>query len=74
MPRYFAPRGYSYRRFSRGYRLPTFLFVRQYWFDAGNYGLPPAYGPYRWVRYYNDALLVNIYTGEIEDVIPNFFW
>jgi len=26
------------------------------------------------VRYYNDALLVNIFTGEIEDVIPNFFW
>ena len=35
-----------------------------YWLnDPWQYRLPPAYGPYRWVRYYNDALLVNIYTG-----------
>ncbi len=74
LPRYLAPRGHSYRRYSRGYRLPSFFFVQRYWFDAGDYGLPPAWGPYRWVRYFNDALLVNIYTGEIEDAIPNFFW
>ncbi len=74
LPRYDAPRGYSYRRYSRGSRLESFFFANQYWFNADEYGLPPAYGPYRWVRYYNDALLVNTYTGEIEDVIPNFFW
>ena len=46
-----------------------------YWLnDPWQYRLPPAYGPYRWVRYWDDALLVNIYTGEVVDVIHNFFW
>jgi len=26
------------------------------------------------VRYYDDAVLVNIYTGEVVDVIYDFFW
>ena len=38
------------------------------------YRLPPAYGPYRWVRYHNDAVLIDTYTGEVEDVIYGFFW
>ena len=42
--------------------------------DPWQYRLPPAYGPYRWVRYWDDALLVNIYTGQVEDVLHNFFW
>ncbi|WP_409574764.1 RcnB family protein [Sphingopyxis sp. PET50] len=33
-----------------------------------------AYGGYRWVRYYNDALLVDTYSGEVVDVIYDFFW
>jgi Ni/Co efflux regulator RcnB len=75
LPRYVGPRGYSYRRFDRGYRLEPFFYAQQYWIDDPDaYQLPPAYGPYRWVRYYNDALLVNIYTGEVEDVMYDFFW
>ena len=51
------------------------FFAEQYWIgDPDYYHLPPAYGPYRWVRYYNDALLVNIYNGAILDEIPDFFW
>jgi hypothetical protein len=38
------------------------------------YRLPQAYGPFRWVRYYGDALLVNIYTGQVVDVVYDFFW
>jgi len=73
--RYEGPRGYSYRRFYRGYTIDPFFYAQQYWIDdPWQYQLPPAYGPYRWVRYYNDALLVNIYTGEVEDVINDFFW
>jgi Ni/Co efflux regulator RcnB len=73
--RYEGPRGYSYRRFYRGYTLDPFFYDQQYWIDDPyQYRLPEAYGPYRWVRYYNDALLVNIYTGEVEDVINDFFW
>ena len=31
-------------------------------------------GPYRWIRYYDDALLVDTYSGEVVDVIHRFFW
>ena len=38
------------------------------------YRLPPAWGPYRWVRYWDDALLVDTRTGMVVDVIYSFFW
>lgn len=73
---YYAPyRNYSYRRLSVGYFLDELFFGEDYWIaDPGYYRLPDAYGPYRWVRYYDDALLVNIYTGEVVDVIHQFFY
>src|SRR3546814_4031541 len=53
----------------------SLLFGSSYWInDPYNYRLPPAYGPYRWVRYYNDALLVDTYTGEVVDVVYDIFW
>jgi len=27
-----------------------------------------------WVRYWDDAVLVDTFTGEVIDVIHNFFW
>ena len=75
--RYRPPYGYGfgYRRYGIGFQLDAGFFGQQYWIgDPGYYHLPPAYGPYRWVRYYNDALLVNIYNGMIADEIPDFFW
>jgi Ni/Co efflux regulator RcnB len=75
VPRYQAPRGYSYRRWAPGYRLQPFFYARSYWImDPWQYRLPPAYGPYQWVRYYDDVLLVDITTGTVVDVIPDFFW
>ena len=77
LPRYYAPSGwnYGYRRFDIGFTLSAILFNRNYWIDdAGYYGLPDAYGEYRWVRYYNDALLVDIYTGEVVDTVYGSFW
>jgi hypothetical protein len=73
---YYAPyRNYSYRRLSAGFFLDTLFFGSRYWIDdPWQYRLPPAYGPYRWVRYYDDALLVDTYTGEVVDVIYSFFW
>ena len=72
---YFDPFGWSYRRYNIGYRLWPSYYQQDYWLsDPWQYRLPPAYGPYRWVRYYDDALLVNIYTGTVVDVIYNFFW
>ena len=77
MPRYYAPQGwgYGYHRYSIGGILSSLLFSQSYWIDDPfYYRLPPAYGPYRWVRYYNDALLVDIYTGEVVDVEYDIFW
>ncbi|KQS04564.1 hypothetical protein ASG11_10125 [Sphingomonas sp. Leaf357] len=77
LPRYYAPRGwnYGYRRFSIGLTLNAGLFANNYWIDDPyGYGLPEAYGPYRWVRYYNDALLVDIYSGEVVDTVYDIFW
>ena len=74
--RYYAPyRDYSYRRLSIGFYLSSGFFGSKYLInDPWQYRLPPAYGPYRWVRYYDDALLVNVYDGEVVDVIYDFFW
>ena len=73
--RYYDPYSWGYRRFSIGYSLWPNYYGSNYWLnDPWTYRLPPAYGPYRWVRYYDDAVLVNIYTGRVADVIHNFFW
>jgi hypothetical protein len=74
--RYYAPRGwnYGYRPFYRGAFLQSFFYAPSYWLaDPWDYRLPPVYGPYRWVRYYGDVLLVNVDTGEVVDVIQGFF-
>lgn len=74
--RYYSPyRNYSYRRLSIGFTLDNLFFGSRYWInDPWQYRLPDVYGPYRWVRYYDDVLLVNTYTGEVVDVIYDFFW
>ena len=75
LSRYYDPYGWNYRRFSIGYNLWPSYYGSDFWLDdPWMYRLPPAYGPYRWVRYYDDALLVNIYTGMVVDVVHNFFW
>ena len=72
---YFDPFGWGYHRYSIGWRLWPHYYHRSYWLsDPWHYRLPPAYGPYRWIRYHDDALLVNLYTGEVVDVIYDFFW
>ena len=74
--RYYSPyRDYSYRRLSIGFSLDSLFFSNRYWInDPWQYRLPEVYGPYRWVRYYDDVLLVNTYSGEVVDVIHDFFW
>ena len=72
---YYDPFGWSYRRYPIGWRLWPSYYDSSFWLDdPWMYRLPPAYGPYRWVRYHNDALLVNIYSGQVVDVIYSFFW
>ena len=75
LPRYEARHGYSYRRWYPGYRFDSVFYSSNYWInDPFYYRLPPAYGDYRWVRYYDDAVLVDIYSGEIVDIIYSFFF
>ena len=72
---YYDPFGYSYRRYGLGSYLYPNYYQSNFWInDPWQYRLPPAYGPYRWVRYYNDALLIDTWTGEVVDVIYGFFW
>ena len=73
---YYSPyRNYSYRPLSVGYLLNSLFYSNRYWInDPYRYRLPEVYGPYRWVRYYDDVLLVDIYSGEVLDVIRDFFW
>ena len=73
---YYSPyRSWSYRPLSIGFSLQPLFYSSRYWIDdPWQYRLPEAYGPYRWVRYYDDALLVDIYSGEVVDVIHDFFW
>jgi Ni/Co efflux regulator RcnB len=53
----------------RGYYGPRYVIA-----DPWRYRLPPARGHMRWVRHYDDVLLVNMRTGRVVDVIRNFFW
>lgn len=73
---YYSPyRGYAYRRVSIGFTLGSLFYGNSYWLDdPWMYRLPPVYGSYRWVRYYDDVLLVDVYTGQVVDVIYDFFW
>jgi hypothetical protein len=74
--RYYSPyRGYGYNRFNIGFRIGSPFYSSRYWInDPYHYRLPPAYGSYRWVRYYDDVLLIDTRSGYVVDVIHNFFW
>jgi hypothetical protein len=74
--RYYSPyRGHSYTRFSIGFGLDPLFYSSRYWIsDPWQYRLPPAYPGTQWVRYYDDVLLVDVYSGEVVDVIYDFFW
>ncbi len=71
---YVWPRAWNYRRWAYGERLPVIYWPRQYWLTSyWNYGLfNPPYG-YVWVRYRNDAVLLDVETGEILSVVYDLF-
>ncbi len=72
---YIDPFGWNYRNWDIGWRLPTRYYASQYWInDPYYYRLPPVGGPYRWIRYHGDVLLVDLRSGRVLDRIPNFFW
>jgi len=74
--RYYAPyRNYNYNRLSIGLVLDSLFYSQNYWIgDPWQYRLPPAPYGTQWVRYYDDVVLVDVYNGEVLDVIYDFFW
>ncbi len=67
-------RSHRYSRFGIGGYLGSAFFHSNYWIsNPSYYRLPPAYGAYRWVRYFNDILLVDIRNGYIADAEYGFF-
>jgi hypothetical protein len=72
---YFDPFGWGYQPYSIGWRMWPSYYGSRYWINNPyQYRLPYAPPGYRWVRYYDDAVLVDTWTGEVVDVIYNFFW
>ena len=75
MRAWIAPRGFHYRRFRIGERIPGVLlaadyFLTSYWL----YGLEPPPPGYVWVRDGSDAVLVDRYTGEVIQVVYDAFY
>jgi hypothetical protein len=72
---YYAPfRGYYYSPLEIGIALDAAFFAQDYWIDPAYYDLPMAPPGAEWVRYYNDVVLVDMDSGEVLDVIHDFFW
>lgn len=73
---YYSPyRNHRYSRFSVGLFLDQGFYSSRYWIsEPWHYRLPQAYPGTQWVRYYDDVLLVDLYSGEVIDVIYDFFW
>ena len=72
---YVDPFGWGYRQIGYGSRLDNRYYSGRYALnDPWTYRLPLAPPGYRWIRYYDDALLVDVRYGEVVDVIRDFFW
>ena len=72
---YFDPFGWGYNPFQIGWRMWPSYYGSSYWLnDPWQYRLPYAPPGTRWIRYYNDAILVDLWSGQVIDVIYSFFW
>lgn len=66
---------FRYNNFRVGVRIaPVYYGSRYYIADPWRYHLPPAGFGQRWVRHYNDVLLVDVRRGRVIDVIRNFYY
>jgi len=66
---------FRYQRWHSGVVLrPHYYAPRYYINDYGRYRLPQPGRGLRWVRHYDDVLLVNIRNGRIVQIYYSFFW
>jgi Ni/Co efflux regulator RcnB len=72
---YNGPSGYSYHRYSYGETLPSIYFAQNYWIsDYDDYGLVSPPDGAVWVRYGDDAILLDQDSGEILEVVYGQFY
>jgi len=72
---YYDPFGWGYSPYQIGWRMWPSYYSSNYWInDPWYYRLPYAPPGTRWVRYWDDAVLVDTWSGQVVDVIYNFFW
>jgi Ni/Co efflux regulator RcnB len=72
---YYRPSGWYYRRWTYGDYLPSLFWSSRYWLnDYYAYDLTPPLPGTIWVRYGDDALLIDQYTGEVIQVAYGIFW
>ncbi|MBN8816474.1 MAG: RcnB family protein [Sphingomonas sp.] len=66
---------FRYYAFRPGVRIAPTYYGSRYWLaDPWRYRLPPAGYNQRWVRHYDDLLLVDTRRGVVIRVINNFYW
>ncbi len=66
---------FRYQTFRPGVAIGRPYYAQRYWIaDPGRYRLPPARPGLRWVRHYNDVLLIDSRRGRVIDVKRNFYW
>jgi Ni/Co efflux regulator RcnB len=66
---------YRYQAFRPGIRIGIGYYAPRYYVnDYSRYRLPRPGFNQRWVRHYNDVLLIDIRSGYVIDVYRNFYW
>ena len=66
---------FRYQAFRPGVRISTNYYAPRYVIsDFGRYRLPRPGFNQRWVRHYNDVVLVDVRSGRAVDVIRGFYW
>ena len=72
---YARPCGWFYHRWIFGDVLPPAFWTQDYWItEFLNFGLPIPHTGYVWVRYSDDALLIDVEAGSILQVIYGVFY
>lgn len=66
---------FRYQQFRPGVRIASSYYGPRYVIaDPWRYRLPAARSSARWVRHYDDALLIDYRRGVVLDVIRGFYW
>jgi Ni/Co efflux regulator RcnB len=71
---YRAPQGFYFRSWSYGDRLPFGWYTPSYYLSWGAYGLPIPPVGCEWVRVGQDAVLIDVWSGEVLSVYHGLFW